>query len=214
MTTTDPAPPAAAGAVRGVPIAGASSSGAFPVPGTREAVVVAAIALAVLAGSSTGSLVIAAVLVGIATADRWRGAAVLLACLAVSLRFGTTTFDDVAGIQSVLGPAVVVGPPVAAASAWCAGAAVLLAARVPPVLAGEALPLRWCGPVAIGLFSAALVAGPGPDDLWMRVGASAVAVVAAVGLCVLDDRLRWLRLRWIPALAAGAAACALAAWPA
>ncbi len=175
---------------------------------------VAAVVAAVLAGTSTGSVVVVALLIGLATVDRWAGAAVLLAGLAASIRFGTGSLDDLAGIQSVLGPAGVVGPGLAAASAWAAAAAVVLATGPPDVPGGGNRPWRFAPALATGLLAATLVAGPGPSDLAVRVGASIGAVVVAAGVSVLDDRAGWRRARRGLSLALAVAAVVLSGWPA
>jgi len=87
----------------------------------------AAIAASVLAVSSRGSAVVAALLLGVAVADRRAGAAAVLAVLATAIRFRTAALDDLAGIQEVLGLAGEVGPSTGAAASWLAAAAVLLA---------------------------------------------------------------------------------------
>lgn len=204
MTSAEPGPsPAGAAApVRSV----------VAVPDRRTITTAAALAAAVLAVTSTGSLVVVALLIGVATLDRRSGAAVALVAVAVSLRFGTTTLGDLAGVQSVLGPAVSVGPELAAASAWCAGGAVLLATRVPPVAGAERRPWRFAVPLATGLLAAALVAGPGPDDLLLRAGASVAGVALAVGLTVPERRPVVVARLWLAVVAAGAA-CVLAGWP-
>lgn len=177
----------------------------------------AAVVVAVLAASSTGSMVLAALLVGVATADRRAAGAALLAVAATAIRFRTASFDDLAGIQSVLGLAGTVGPAAAAASAWCAAAAVLLASRVPPTTGPRTVALdrlHLAGPaLACGLLAAALVAGPGPSDLGVRVLASVLAVVAALGVTVAGTSEAFARLRPWAALAAGAVAVVLAGWP-
>src|SRR5207247_2419053 len=75
----------------------------------------------------------------------------------------------VAGSQAVLGPGGLVGPVVAAASAWLAAAALVLVAPRSP------------GPaIALGLLAADLVAGAAPPHfVAVRVVASAAAVGAA-----------------------------------
>lgn len=180
----------------------------------------ATLAAAALAVTSTGSMVLAALLVGVAARDRRSAGAALLAVVATAMRFRTATFDDLAGIQSVLGPAGTVGPAMAAASAWLAAAAVVLAAR--PLAARQSLPaatgrldrLRDATPaLACGLFAAALVAGPGPSDLGVRVLASVVAVVLAAGVTVAGTRSAFGRARPWAALLAGVAAAVLAGWP-
>ena len=174
--------------------------------------VAAALAAAVLALTSTGSTVVGAALLGVAVGDRRRAAAALLAVAACALRFSTTSFDDLAGIQSVLGSAYEVGPAPAAASAWAAGAALVLAAA--PVGTGRVL--GGAAALAGGAFAAAVVAGQGPGgDLWVRVVATAAATAIAGGVVALD-RAGPPRARtatpWL-AVAAGITAVVLAAWP-
>jgi len=174
--------------------------------------VVAAAAAAVLAVASTGSAAVAALLLGVATGSRRSGAAALLAVLATSVRFRTAALDDLAGIQSVLGGAIEVGPATAAASAWLAALAVLLATAAlpdPPVPV-----LRWAPALPAGLLAAALAAGPGPSELLVRAATS----LAGVGLALLAIRTADLARAgsaraWL-AVAAGAAAVVLAGWPA
>lgn len=185
----------------------------------------AAFAVAGLAVSSSGSMVVAAVLVGVATRDRWAALAAVLAVASVTVRFGTTDFGDIAGIQSVLGPAGVVGPPAAAGSAWAAAAALVLAAASArrPDAGDAATPPRPTVPPRLvsaltalggGAFAAAIVAGPGPGgDLAIRVAATAAASVlcAAVGLGSRFPRMSSARA--VIAVAAGLAALVLAGWP-
>lgn len=192
-------------------------------PSTTTVAVAAGLAAAVLAGTSTGSTVVAALLIGFAAADRRSAGAALLAVTATAIRFRTATFDDLAGIQSVLGPAGTVGPATAAASAWAAAAAVVLATgapawRVRAIGTGRAAALLERLPAAVpalacGLLAAALVAGPGPSDLLLRVGASLAATVLAlvVGVAGTRPTLR----RFVPWLAvvAGIASVVLAGWP-
>lgn len=187
---------------------------------TRAAVATAAaLGAAVLAGTSTGSMVLAALLVGVATTDRRSAGAALLAVAATSIRFRTATFDDLAGIQSVLGLSGTVGPATAAASAWAAAAAVLLAARPPAAALGPRTRTRdrllaAAPALACGLLAAAIVAGPGPSDLGLRVLASVAGVALALGVTAVGSRPSIRRiLPWL-ALLAGAAAVVLAGWPA
>lgn len=138
----------------------------------------AAVAAGVLALTSTGSVVVAAVLVGVACRSVWTGAASVLATASVAVRFSTTSFDDLAGLQSVLGPAGTVGPPLAAASAWVAATAIVVAvgplgssagpARLRP-LSVSALP-ALLPVVPAGALAAALVAGPGPGGSLLARG--------------------------------------------
>jgi len=86
----------------------------------------AAVAAAVLAGTSTGSALVAALLLEVAVADRRTGLAAALAVLAAAVRFRTDALDDLAGIQEVLGIAGAVGPSTGAAASWLGAAAVLL----------------------------------------------------------------------------------------
>lgn len=201
----------------------APTSPALLPPATASLSVAAALAAAVLAGSSTGSMVLAALLVGLAAADRRAAGAALLAVIATAIRFRTATFDDLAGIQSVLGPAGTVGPATAAASAWAAAVAVVLSARPavtserrtgsgPSAAILDRLPVV---PVALacGVLAAALVAGPGPSDLAVRIGASAVGVVLALAVGLASRRPAVGRLVPWAALAAGVAAVVLAGWP-
>lgn len=192
-------------------------------PSDASVSLAAALAAAVLAGTSTGSMVLAALLVGLAARDRRAAGAALLAVVATAVRFRTASFDDLAGIQGVLGPAGTVGPATAAASAWVAAAAVLLAVGAPPrttTAPGDGRAARILArlpllapALASGLLAAAIVAGPGPSDLGIRVGASAAAVVLA-GL-VAAARTRPPLARTVPwlALAAGVVAVVLAGLP-
>lgn len=181
-------------------------------PTARDLALAAAIAAAVLAATSTGSVVVVALLVWAATLDRRSGIAVLLATLATSIRFTTGSLDDLAGIQSVLGVAGEVGPTTAAVSAWLAAAAVLLATRAPAVPAGDRGLRRFAPALATGTLAAALVAGPGPDQLALRIGTSLAGVGLAVGITALQRR--GTRLGG-PSLAVGLAVAAvvLGAWP-
>lgn len=172
--------------------------------------VAAAGAAATLALSSTGAMVVAAVLLGVSTGSRWSTFAAVLAVTAVSIRFSTAVFDDVAGIQSVLGIAGNVGPPVAAGSAWLAAAAVVLAVRAGPA-SGV---LRHAPAVAAGALAAAIVAGPGPGGaLAVRVVATIMAIGMGVALARTDDRPQLRRLRSVGAVVAGLTAVVLASWP-
>lgn len=184
-----------------------------PLPDAADVVRVgAAAAAAVLAVASTGSAAVAALLLGVATGSRRGAGAALLAVLAASIRFRTAALDDVAGIQSVLGLAVEVGPATAAASAWLGALAVLLAASPlpdPPVPV-----LRWAPAVPCGLLAAALAAGPGPSELAMRAATSLAGVAVALVVVRVGDRGRVGAGRPWLAVAAGAAAVVLAGWPA
>lgn len=173
----------------------------------------AAVGAAGLALTSTGSMVIAAVLLGVAARSRWTVAASLLAVTAVGVRFSTVTFDDIAGIQSVLGSAGTIGPATAAASAWTAAAAVLLSVRTP---AGSRTLLRGALALASGATASAVALGPGPGgDILVRVSATAgAAVLAHLLMALADHRERPSALKTALGVAAGVAAVVLAAWPA
>ena len=169
----------------------------------------AAVAAATLAVSSSGSMVVAAVLLGIVVRDRVCGLALVGAVAAVSVRFATASFDDVAGIQSVLGAAGLVGPATGAASAWLAASAVVLAVgrrsggieRLTVSLAGGAL-------------AAAIVAGPGPGGgLAVRVGATVAAVLVTLALQRADRWRAVSRVRPWLALVLAVAAVVSAVWP-
>lgn len=198
-----------------------------PVPGAALAVLTAAVAAAGLTVSATGSMLVAAVLVGVAASDRWSGLAAILATAAVAVRFGTTDLGDLAGIQSVLGPAGLVGPPTGAASAWAAAGAVLMAVAPPSPRADSGTTI---GPrltsallaLAGGSFAAALVAGPGPGggpDNWPGggIGLRIAATVVAVGLSLVVGRARRPSrlgtIRVSVAVLAGVFAVVLAGWP-
>ncbi len=93
------------------------------------------------------------------------------AALSFALRWGITSLEGIAGAQSVLGPAGVVGPELATASSWCAAAALVLVS-----------PRDWRA-AAFGLAAGISVAGPAAatgGDVALRVLASVVGVGAAV----------------------------------
>ena len=143
-----------------------------------------------MALTSTGNVVLLAVLLGVASGDLVAAAAVAAAGLSIALRWGSTSLDAVAGAQAVLGPGGAVGPGAAAASAWCAAAALVLAT-----------PRGWRAP-AFGLAAGLCVAGPAAadgGDLALRVAAG----VAAGALAVAAGR-------WLPSAAARPAALVLA----
>ncbi|MDE0804215.1 MAG: hypothetical protein OSA99_12940 [Acidimicrobiales bacterium] len=172
----------------------------------------AAVGAAGLALTSTGSMVVAVVFLAVAARSRWTLTALLLAVAAVAARFTTVGFDDLAGIQSVLGPAGTFGPVTAAASAWLAATAAVLAVRAP----ADATNLqRVMVAIAGGALAAAIAVGPGPGgDLAPRIAATVVATVLAFVLTTADDRPAVARVRASLAVAAGVAAVVLAAWPA
>jgi hypothetical protein len=206
-----------AGGVRSAPTPLRATDAAWPAagavwapPSAAVVALAAALAGAVLAGTSTGSAVVVAVLLGVACRDPRAGAAAFLAVLATAVRFRTAALDDLAGIQSVLGAAGVVGPELAAASAWAGAAAVVLAAG--PLAGTGARWLRLVPALPAGLLAAALVAGPGPSDLGLRVLVSVAGVaLAATVVHLTPGRLAGVR-PWV-AIAVGVAAVVLAGWP-
>ena len=173
----------------------------------------AAAAAAVLALTSTGSMVVAAVLLAVTMADPRRALALVLAVASVAVRFAAVTFDDLAGIQSVLGAAGVVGPPTGAASAWLAAVAVLLAQRRRD--GGGLRPTLTDGLVLVagGALAATIVAGPGPSDLVLRVLATLGATAVAVAVTTLDRWRRMASVRPLLAVVVATGAVVAAAWP-
>lgn len=171
----------------------------------------AAAGAAGLALTSTGSMVVAVVFLAVAARSRWTLTALLLTVAAVGVRFTTVGFDDIAGIQSVLGPAGTVGPVTAAASAWFAAAATVLAVRAP---LGTTNLHRVMVALAGGALAASVAVGPGPGgDLVPRIAATIVATVLAFALTTTDDRPAIARARAVLAIVAGVVAVVLAAWP-
>ncbi len=142
------------------------------------------------AAFSQGHVVVLALLLGLAAGRVSSGAAAAGAAAAVLLRWGSPSLGALAGNQSVLGAAGLTGTSAAAASAWLAAAALVLAAT--PV--GHARPpqgrlarLGFVAPaVPFGLAAAAVVAGPGPGGaLGLRVAAGVAAVVLAAAVATI-----------------------------
>ena len=152
----------------------------------------AAAAATVLAIAATGDVLLLALLLGLAAANRWALAAAVGAGLSVLTRWGTTSLAALAGAQHVLGPAVTVGPPRAAVASGLAAAALVVAPGAP----GSA--------PAFAAAAALLVAGPavtgsgGAGDLAVRAGATAVALGVTLAA-----------RRWAPPRLAGPAAAGL-----
>lgn len=159
---------------------GAVAAPPSPLGHLRLAVLVAAGAVVL---TSTGDVVLLAVLLGLVARDLVAGATALLVAASVVARWGTTSLAALAGGQAVLGAAITVGPTEAAASGALAAVALVLAA--PPgggaLLFGAAAGLVSVGP-----------AGVEPELLAARVGAA----VALAGIArLLAPRLpRLLRL--------------------
>ncbi len=131
----------------------------------------AGVGAAALALSSTGEVVLLAVLLAGAAGELLAGAVAMMATASVALRWGTTSLDAIGGAQTVLGPAAVVGPLLAAASTWCAAAALILA-KAKGLAAG-----------AFGLTAGIIVAGPAGalDQVALRGVAAALGVGLALG---------------------------------
>jgi hypothetical protein len=125
---------------------------------------------------STGDAVLLAALLGVSTGELVTALAAALAAVSFVLRWGVASLEGIAGAQSVLGPAGVVGPELAAASSWCAAAALVVVS-----------PRGWRA-AAFGLAAAISVAGPTAattGDVVVRT----VASVAGVGAAVAAGRL-------------------------
>jgi hypothetical protein len=177
----------------------------------------AAGAAVVLSVSSTGHVVVLAVVLAVLVAHPAAVGAVLLAGIAILGRWGTPSLDAVAGAQSVLGPGGFVGPQTAAASAWFAALALVLAApRVigddteageKPGKTGRRLPPGGALVASLALgAAAAAVAGPALDTGGLlRLGATAGAAL----LATVVSSLRWPQVTAGLALVAGIVAATL-----
>ena len=178
----------------------------------------AAGAAVVLAVSSTGHVAVLAVLLAVLVGQPAAVGAVLLAGIALLERWGTPSLDAVAGAQSVLGPGGFVGPRAAAASAWFAALALVLAS--PRLASDDADSAAMPGPtrrrlppggalvaaLALGAAAAAAVAGPDFETGGLlRLGATAGAVLVAAVV----SSLRWPKVTAGLALIAGVVAAAL-----
>ncbi len=147
----------------------------------------AAAGAAAMALSSTGDVLLLAVLLGVAAGDVAVGSAAVLAGLTVLGRYGSTSLAALAGAQHVVGPAGTTGPVPLAAAMWCAALALVFGSR------GELI-----AAAAFGLAAANVVAGPavhGGDALAIRVASSLLAVTVA-----------WYIGGWVPPRLARAAA--------
>ncbi|MGQ0432093.1 MAG: hypothetical protein ACT452_06780 [Microthrixaceae bacterium] len=148
----------------------------------RTGAALAAVVLALLSRGDTSVLAVALV------ATAWRPAAVsvVVALLATSWRWGSTSLEAIAGAQSVLGPAALVGPSSAAAAAGLAAVTVLLAAPRPiSSSAAGRLIVALASGAAVGV----VLAGSGPGgDLWQRGVVSVGAAGTALWLGRLRDR--------------------------
>jgi hypothetical protein len=171
----------------------------------RPALAAAATALAL---SSHGNVLLLAALLALVAARPAPGVAAVLAAGSAVVRWGSPSLGAIAGAQSVLGPAVTVGPSAAAASAACAAVAIVLCARAPG--RGRALLVA----IPFGCAAAALAAGPGPGgELALRAAATVVASALAIAIALLAQRVAADRALGALAVAAGVAAvtCAVLA---
>lgn len=116
-----------------------------------------------------------AVLLGAAAGELLVGAVAMMATAAVALRWGTTSLDAIGGAQTVLGSAGVVGPPLAAASMWCAAAALIL------------VKARGATALLFGITAGVIVVGPaaGVGQIALR----GVAALSGMGLALGAQRL-------------------------
>lgn len=163
----------------------------------------AASAALLVAVVGRGDLVFLGVLLALALAERRSSVAALLAVAAVSVRWGTTSIETIAGATTTLGPALRVGPALAAAALALAAVALLLAGLGAPLITR----------LAVGATAGALAGGPvgGASAGAVGVGLLAVLLGAALGAVlprVLPGSSPGLRLA-APLLAGGALAVAV-----
>jgi hypothetical protein len=187
----------------------------FRSEGLRLGLAAAALVLAV---ASRGDAVVLFALAAALSTRPTALAALALASVGASWRWGASALVAWSGDQAVLGPAGFVGPTSAAVASWLAAVAVLLAVAHPAagVLRRDRQPftvLDQAQLLVAGVTAGLVVAGPGPGgDVWIRVAAAAGACVLALGLST--ARSRWRRLDGtlaIAAVVAGAGAVAAAA---
>ena len=152
----------------------------------------AAVAAVVVALLSLGSWVVLAAALAVAAWDGVAAAALLASIVAVAARLGSTGLSTLAGVQAVIGPAVMTGPaPAAASAALCAAALLLVSpAGLMAVPFGLAAGLVMAGPAASGLTA---------------FGVRALAAAGCIELAYALARLPSNLARWRPA-AAGIAA--------
>ena len=154
-------------------------------------------AAALMAATSVGDVLLLGVALAVVAADVVVGAGVALAAASVLVRWGSSSLGALAGNQAVLGGAGWSGSVAAAASAWCAAAALL-----------AATPSGLLPAAGFGLAAAAVVAGPGIGGaVGVRIAASVAGVVIAwvIGRFAAQRRTRGL------AVVGGALAVVLAA---
>jgi hypothetical protein len=133
--------------------------------------------------------VVLGLLTAVALASRAGGVAALLASVATLVRWASPSLTAVAGGQAVLGPAILVGSTVTAASSWLAAAAVVAATprrdRSPHDAVDELLV-----PAVAGVVAGALAAGPTVvDEPVVRIAGAIVGIAVALLLA----RLRYPR---------------------
>lgn len=177
----------------------------------------AAGAAGVLALSSTGHVLALAVLLAVLVAQPAAVGAVLLAGIAILQRWGSPSLEAVAGAQSVLGPGGLVGPQAAAASAWLAGIALVLAAARPTGIDPDDAPTGTGKPrlgggtlvtsLALGAAAAAAVAGP---DFSSAGVLRLATTIVAVSVATIVASLRLPQVTAALALVAGLLAAGLA----
>lgn len=138
---------------------------------------------AALAVTSTGDVVLLAVLLAVAAVGRapLAAATAVVAAGATAIRWGTTSLTAIAGAQSVLGPAVSVRPLLSAASVGLAAASLLLVAP------------RGAAAVPWAVAAATLACGPWPSrpgDALARLAGLVSAAALAVVVQRVPDRVR------------------------
>ncbi|MBI1844667.1 MAG: hypothetical protein HYR89_08685 [Actinobacteria bacterium] len=138
--------------------------------------------------SSKGDLAILVVLLAFVARERLAALGILAAGAGVVVRYGTGSLSALAGSQSVLGPAGLVGPPAQAVGAWLAAIALIAAGALlggaPRPLPGDDLtvprPARapWIVAMAFGAAATAVVVGPSASrGLLLRLGATLPATL-------------------------------------
>lgn len=156
------------------------------------------------------------------------GAALAIAAGALgvaALRWGTLSLRELVGVQSVLGPSIVVGPTeTAVASAVALGAAVIALAawsiepvgpdrrarvwsRVEAILGVLAATVVFAAPGSGGSFSE-LIARPTDAAVTAGVVAAGVALVVVAPRLFRSSRMRWILIAVAAVATAGAAAVA------
>jgi hypothetical protein len=140
-------------------------------------------AAAVLALTSRGDAYVLAALLAVGSASRVAALGVVLGLVAISVRYGSSSLEAIAGAQAVLGPAGTTGSTPGVAAAWLAATTVAASALHPRVEQERTEPgmvrtTRWVSAVSLGSTAAAVVVGPGSGGaVDARVVASVVAVV-------------------------------------